>query len=204
LLEKGPARGDARRAFFFLDASPSPFMASFFRVVLACLVLLSTSARASPPLPGDDSLRARLKACLLLGDIQCVVSQYLSVEGLTKAPDWLLRFQSSFAVANRQAGKCVEVAKGIYQGLFRLGQRPEYLRVTVEGEGRLLGFDELANGVLVRTHQLAVTGYHVAVRWGDKVLDAYTGPAGLPVTEYTQRLAASPGSKIIIEAVESP
>jgi hypothetical protein len=145
-----------------------------------------------------------LKACLLLGDLQCVVTQYLVLHGISRAPDWLVVFQNAFSVANRQAGRCVLVARNIHQGLSRLGQRPEYVRVTVEGDGRLLGFDELANGVLVRTHQVATTGYHVAVKSGDKVLDAYTGPAGLKLSEYAHRLVTSPGARIVIELVEEP
>lgn len=177
---------------------------AIYRLIPLALLLLIGDAHGAPPAPGDDSPRARLKACLLLGDLQCVVAQYLLLQGTNRAPDWLVIFQNSFSIANRRAGRCIEVARNIHLGLSRLGQRPEYVRVTVEGDSRLLGFDELIDGVLVRTHQVATTGYHIAVKLGDRVLDAYTGPAGLKLSEYTQRLITSPGSRLVIELVEEP
>jgi hypothetical protein len=157
----------------------------------------------SPPLPGDESIRARLKACLLMGDLNCVVTHYLLLKDIGRVPDWLVAFQNAFAVANQKAGECTKVAKTIHEGLTRLGQNPEFLRFTIRGRAMVMGFDEISNGVLIRTHQLSTRGYHVAVRLGDKVIDAYTGPAGLPFREYMARLNTSPGSTIAEEVVQT-
>jgi hypothetical protein len=102
-----------------------------WRSLLVAFLLAAGTAHGAPPVPGDDTPRARLKACLLLGDLQCVVAQYLVLHGAGRAPDWLVIFQNAFSVANRQAGRCMEVARNIHQGLSRLGQRPDYVRVTV-------------------------------------------------------------------------
>ncbi|MET0404392.1 MAG: hypothetical protein ABW123_18415 [Cystobacter sp.] len=40
----------------------------------------------NPPLPGDDTLRARLKTCLLAGEMACVVDQYLLLEDIGRVP----------------------------------------------------------------------------------------------------------------------
>ena len=51
------------------------------------VVALTLSA---PPQPGDSTIRARLKACVLLGDMECVVAQYLALKSLGRMPDWLV------------------------------------------------------------------------------------------------------------------
>jgi hypothetical protein len=185
-------------------------------VVLICLVPIrglasSPGAMAplpslvlgTPPLPGDESIRARLKACILLGDLTCVVDQYLLLKDIGQVPGWLVAFQNAFAAASRKAGECERVAKTIHEGLTRLGQRPEYLRFSVQGQVKVLGFDEFSQGNLTKTHQISTLGYHVAVKLGDKVIDAYTGLAGLPVHEYMARLSTSPGSKVVEEVVQT-
>jgi hypothetical protein len=157
----------------------------------------------APPVPGDDSLHAKLKACLLAGDVACVVTQWMALKGTEQAPEWLSQFQRAFELTNRQAGRCVGVAKDIYLGLHKLGQRPQYFRITVTGEHRRnQGFDEIVNGALVRSHQLSTNGYHVAIRLDGRLIDAYTGLAGLPEEDYLQRLVPYPGMQILTEVVE--
>lgn len=158
----------------------------------------------SPPSVGDDSIRARLKACLLLGDLRCVVDQYLLLEDLGRMPTWLVAFQNAFAVASRRAGECVNVARLVHEGLRKLGESPRFVRFTVEGRYKLLGFDELSNGQRLRSHQLAVTGRHIAVMLEGRVVDAYTGLAGLPLNEYVHRLVVHPTSRIAYEVVSEP
>lgn len=76
--------------------------------------------------------------------------------------------------------------------------------MTLVGEHRpILGFDEIVKGVLVKSHQVATNGLHVAVRLQGKIIDAYTGLAGLPEEEYLQRLVPYPGMKIAVEVVDS-
>jgi hypothetical protein len=172
-------------------------------LLLILLCLIPSRGLGNPPLPGDESIRARLKSCLLMGDLNCVVDQYLLLKDIGRVPGWLVAFQNAFAVANRKAGECEKVAKTIHEGLTRLGQSPEYMRFTIRGPAKVMGFDEVSNGVLLKTHQLSTRAYHVAVRLGDKVIDAYTGPAGLPLSEYMARLNTSPGSKILEEVVQT-
>lgn len=164
---------------------------------------LPTFVLGTPPLPGDESIRARLKACLLMGDMNCVVTQYLLLKDLGRVPDWLVAFQNAFSVANQKAGACEKVARTVHESLLKLGQRPEFIRFTIHGPARVMGFDEISNDGVAKTHQLSTLGYHVAVKLGDRVIDTYTGLAGLPVREYTARLSTSPGSQIVDEVVQS-
>jgi hypothetical protein len=158
-----------------------------------------------PPAPGEDSIRARLKACLAMGDLACVATQWSLLTGTDKVPKWLADFQHAFQAANQKAGKCTQVAQTVHQALQKLGERPEYLRITVTGEGRkFLGFDEIVNGVLVKTHQVATNGFHLVVRLNGRIIDAYTGRAGLPEEEYFRRLHPYLGMQLFTEVVESP
>lgn len=136
-----------------------------------------SSITQTVPIPGDDSLTARIKACIAMGDVTCILTQWMAVKGVDRVPEWLALFQKSFEPANRQAGACVKVATSIHHGLLRLGQRPNFLRITLAGEQRkILGFDELVNGLLVRSHQIATN---------------------------VQRLVPYPGMTVMVEVVES-
>jgi hypothetical protein len=157
----------------------------------------------SPPGPQDDTVSARLKSCLLQGDMQCVVNEYLLLKDMGRMPGWLVAFQNAFAAASRRAGECERVARAIHQGLLQFGQRPAFIRFTVEGQSPLLGFDLIENGVVVKNLQVSTLGYHVAVKLGDRVVDAYTGLAGLPLAEYMVRLSTAPGSHVIHHVVET-
>lgn len=170
---------------------------------LVAVLLFCQVARASPPGPQDESIRARIKACLLLGEMQCVVDQYLLLKNLGRMPGWLVAFQNAFAVANRRAGECEKVARAIHEGLLKFAQKPVFIRFTVEGSRKNLGFDVLEDGVLVKNLQVSSTGHHVAVKLGDRVIDAYTGLAGLPLREYIARLSTDSGSRILQETVEA-
>ncbi|WNG33526.1 hypothetical protein F0U61_07770 [Archangium violaceum] len=170
--------------------------------VLLVVLLLCLVARAAPG-PQDDSIRGRLKACLLLGDMQCVVTQYMALKDLGRMPDWLVAFQNAFAVANRRAGECEKVARAIHRGLVRFAQKPVFIRFSVEGETKLLGFDVVERGVLVNNLQVSTTGHHVAVKLGDRVIDAYTGLAGLPLQQYMARLSTDSNSHVIQQVVEA-
>ena len=127
----------------------------------------------TPPGPQDSTISARLKACLLQGNMRCVVDEYMLLKDLGRMPGWLVAFQNAFAVTNRRAGECERVARTIQQALLQLEQRPVFIRFTVEGQSPLLGFDMIENGVLVKSQQVSTLGYHVAVLLGDKVIDAY-------------------------------
>ncbi|QRK05743.1 hypothetical protein JQX13_37190 [Archangium violaceum] len=74
-------------------------------LILLCLLPLSGLASSpetmaplpslvlnTAPLPGDESIRARLKACILMGDLNCVVDQYLLLKDIGRVPGWLVAF----------------------------------------------------------------------------------------------------------------
>ncbi len=157
---------------------------------------------SNPPGPQDESIRARLKSCLLMGEMQCVIDQYLLLKGIGQMPGWLVAFQNAFAVTNRRAGECEKVARAIHQGLSELAQKPVFIRFSVQGKYPQLGFDVVENGVLVKNLQVSSNRYHVAVKLGDRVIDAYTGLAGLPLREYMARLTTRPESQVLQEIVE--
>ncbi|HEX8536686.1 MAG TPA: hypothetical protein VF664_04430, partial [Cystobacter sp.] len=78
-------------------------------------------------------------------------------------------------------------------------------RFRVEGESGLLSFNDAStNGAVVKSYQVAITGNHLAVKLGDKIIDAYTGLAGLPLTEYMKRLGTSGVSQVLHEVVTAP
>ncbi|OJH36882.1 hypothetical protein [Cystobacter ferrugineus] len=172
--------------------------------LLLMLCLLPLRVLGNPPLPGDDSIRARLKACLLAGDMACVVDQYLALQDIGRVPGWLVSFQNAFALTNRKAGECERVARTVHEGLVKLGERPEFIRFSVSGPSRVrvLGFDETTQGVVVKTHQVSTTGVHVTIRLGNKIIDAYTGLTGLPFQDYVARLRTSPGNRIVDEVLK--
>src|SRR6186997_1167779 len=123
---------------------PTPTWSGVRPALLLLLCLLPWGCSAIPPAPGDDSIRARLKACLLAGDMACVVDQYLVLQDIGRMPGWLVAFQNAFSIANRKAGECEKVARTVHEGLTKLGQRPEYIRFRVEGESGLLSFNDIS------------------------------------------------------------
>jgi len=66
------------------------------------------------------------------------------------------------------------------------GAGQHYLLATGSSEGAagIIGF-ELEDGTV---QQVSVNGFHVAVRCGDRIYDAFTGPTGMRVAEYLTHL----------------
>ena len=157
----------------------------------------------TPPGPQDDTIRARLKSCLLMGDMKCVVDEYLLLKDLGRMPGWLVAFQNAFSITNRRPGECEKVAQAIHMALREFTQRPVFIRFSIRGESKLMGFNVVENGLLVRNLQVSPNAHHVAVKLGDRVIDAYTGLAGLPLREYMARLTTEPGSQVIHQIVEA-
>ncbi len=172
--------------------------------LLLVLCLWPLVGASHPPAPGDDTIKARLKACLVSGDMACVVDQYLVLKDIGRMPGWLVAFQNAFAVANRKAGECERVARTVHEGLVKLGQRPEFIRFSVRGESGLLSFSEASKTGAPKAYQVAVTGNHLAVKLEGKIIDAYTGLAGLPFDEYMKRLGTSGVSQVLYEVVKEP
>lgn len=93
-------------------------------------------------------------------------------------------------------------SEAIHHGLRQMGQAAQFARISVQGPRPLLGFDEMVNGQLVKTYQVSTNGLHWAVRVNGRIVDAYTGLAGLPEEEYMQRLQPYPGARIVVDLLE--
>ncbi|ADO68872.1 hypothetical protein [Stigmatella aurantiaca] len=148
-----------------------------------------------------DSLRIKMVAALARGELATAIALWEAQMG-RKAPEWLRAFQGAFSEANQKAGPCVAVARNIFEGFKRLGERPSYLRFTAEGS-RFLGF-EMRAGEPRSTIQVSERWFHVTVQVKDRIYDAFTGPKGLPLTEYIERLSTEPGATLTRQIVESP
>jgi hypothetical protein len=93
------------------------------------------------------------------------------------------------------------VARKLYEGFTALGRAPQYLRLT-STESEVLAF-EVTAGVPTSTVQISNNNYHVAVRVGSRIYDAFTGPKGLTESEYLGRVF-TPVGRVVLEEVASP
>jgi hypothetical protein len=133
-------------------------------------------------------------AAISRGDLAGAIGLW-ELEMGRSAPRWLLSFQAAFSTDNQRVGPCIKVAQSVYEGFKRLGTNPSYIRFTSQGTQRranLIAF-ELRAGEPSSTIQLSDNSTHYAVQVGERIYDAMTGPTGLLVTDYMQRLF-SPGS----------
>lgn len=148
-----------------------------------------------------DSVRLKVLALLSEGNVTGAVEYFIVATGARQTPRWLQNLQSAFNAANRVAGRCADVARKIHEGFSALGKAPGYIRVT-STESELLAFETRA-GVSTSTVQISDNNYHVAVRVGSRIYDAFTGPQGLTESEYLGRLF-TPAGKIVLEEVAGP
>lgn len=155
-------------------------------VAQASAPVLAEAARAVPGIM--ESTRARLLAALARGDISAAIVAYEADTGRS-APAWLTNLQTAYSAANQVAGKCQEVARTLYTAYDRLGQKPEYIAFRARGQIDYMTFD-LLNG---KNAPVTRTGYHVAIKLGDTIRDAYTGPLGMTLQDYLARLHALRG-----------
>jgi hypothetical protein len=170
--------------------------------------LVSGPVRAAPPsavvtltqpslLAIAESTRLKLLSYLAQGDVVGAIGYYELQTG-NPAPVWLRNLQVAYSVANQTAGKCQEVARTIHAAFMKLGQTPQYIAFRARGREDFLVF-ELASG---KDASVSRNGYHVAVRVGDMIHDAYTGPLGMKFSDYLSRLQALQG--VIWEEVSTP
>ncbi|WNG51305.1 hypothetical protein F0U60_49630 [Archangium minus] len=144
-----------------------------------------------------DSIRFKLLAYLARGDIVGAIALYEAETG-QPAPAWLMDLQGAYSVANQAAGKCQQVARIIYTAFSKLGQTPQYIAFKANQREQYMVF-ELANG---KDAPVTRSGYHVAVKVGDVIHDAYTGPLGMTLSDYLSRLHARQG--VAWEMVSTP
>ena len=181
------------------------------RVLLFGLLLVAGAASgpsqaASPALAARlvqasvlsaDSIHLKLLAYLARGDITGAIAMYQVHTGQA-APAWLMELQGAYGVANQVAGRCQQVARVIHTAFLKLGQTPQYIAFRIDEMKPYMIF-ELANG---KQASVSRTGYHVAVRVGDVIHDAYTGPLGMKLSDYLSRLHAQKG--VVWEMVSTP
>ncbi len=148
-----------------------------------------------------DTLRAQMLAAIARGDVAGAIALW-ELETGHQAPLWLRAMQEAFNTANQRAGPCIEVARSIFEGFRHLGANPSYLRFSAQGS-RFLGF-EMRAGKPSSTVQVSELRMHLVVQVKDRVYDAFTGPTGLPVSEYLKRLVTEEGATITSQVVGSP
>lgn len=148
-------------------------------------------------LAGVDSIRFKLMAYLARGDIAGAIVLYETETGQA-APAWLMELQGAYSVANQVAGKCQQVARILHTAFTKLGQTPQYVAFTTSRQTPYMVF-ELASGKNV---SVSHTGYHVAVRLGDLIYDAYTGPLGMKLSDYLSRMHTQ--QAVVWEVVSKP
>jgi hypothetical protein len=136
----------------------------------------------------SDSIRLKLLASLARGDIAGAIALYETQTGQA-APAWLLDLQVAYSVASQNVGRCQEVARRIHTAFTRLGQSPQYVAIRALDKKNYITFD-MPDG---KVPTLTRNGYHVIVKLEDVVYDAYTGPAGMKLTQYLTQLHAEAG-----------
>jgi hypothetical protein len=139
-------------------------------------------------LAGASSIQLRLLTYLARGDIAGAIVLYEAETG-HPPPAWLLNLQGAYSTANQVVGKCQQVARTIHTAFTELQQKPQYIAFKAKADEEFIVFD-LASG---NSPSITKNGYHVAVRLGERIYDAYTGPLGMTWKEYLSRLHAQQG-----------
>jgi len=163
------------------------------RKLAAVALLLACTCATARPIErdegggGGDSIRWKTLQLLVAGDLDGAGEYYLLATGASQLPKWLVAFQNAFSAANRVAGACERVADDVLEGFKQLGENPSLVRFTTgnsAGAAGVIGFD-VGDGTV---QQVSVNGLHVAVRCGDRIYDAFTGPVGMRIAEYMTHL----------------
>lgn len=135
-----------------------------------------------------ESTRAKVLAALARGDVAGAIAAY-EVHVGSKAPEWLRALQTAFSAKSQEVGKCQEVARILHEAYSRLGRAPEFITFRANASHDYITFDSPGGKALTLTR----SGYHAAVRAGDLIYDAYTGPVGMKLSDYLARLNAIEG-----------
>ena len=168
-------------AFFLVAAEPAYAMAAPH-----ALVVSSTLGQV------PDSVRTKIFAALAMGDVEGAVAAYMVHKGLTDTPRWLQAFQAAFSLASRGMGRCQQVAKDIFAALTRFGASPEYVKIS-SNEGDFLSW----KGKMI----MSENNLHVAVRYGGRIYDAFTGAAGMAEAEYRAAIQCRGELSIIVTGI---
>ncbi|WP_409014981.1 papain fold toxin domain-containing protein [Archangium sp.] len=167
--------------------------------LLLVVGLVSGPVQAAPPasvvtwtqsslLGIAESTRLKVLSYLAQGDIAGALAYY-EIQTGHQAPVWLWELQVAYSVTNQAAGQCQQVARTLHTAFTKLNQTPQYIAFRANQKEQYMVF-EFANG---KHAPVSRTGYHVAVRIGDLIYDAYTGPVGMKLSDYVSRLHARLG-----------
>ena len=148
------------------------------------------------PLFPTSSYDAHVRNLLLAGKVTEALGYVKDHYG--RIPAWLRSYAAAFDAANQAFGRCQHVAKAIHAGFTRLGERPEYVALRTRWDFPVF---RMPDG---KEKALAETGYHVVVKVGDMVFDAYTGPTGMKFADYLSRLSVPSGHSITTAIVSKP
>ncbi len=185
-------------------------------VIQLCAALPATSAKAQPAMEGasyvllaqgghpplravdvagvlPDSLKLKLLAVLARGDTAGAIALWQAHNGTQTVPKSLQAFQAAFSSANRIAGPCARVARDIYEGFSFFGGNSQYVRISSTG-GNYLSWQSRI--------MMSDNNSHSAVRYGGKIYDAFTGPAGMNEAEYLKQIHYA--GEIILKTATSP
>jgi hypothetical protein len=135
-----------------------------------------------------ESTRARLLAALARGDVAGAIAAYENHAG-RRAPEWLRALHTAYSAKSQEVGRCQEVARIIHTAYSKLDKEPQFIAFRANANYDYITFDSPSGKIQTITH----TGYHVAVRIGDTIHDAFTGPVGMRLADYLARLNAAQG-----------
>ena len=153
--------------------------------------LWPTTAVLTAALP--DSVRLRMLALLAEGDIAGAIALWQALTGQTDAPKVLQDLQTAFQVTSRALNSCTHVARTIHEGFRHFGGTPEYVRIS-STQGQFLSWQNRAI--------MSDNNFHVAVRQGGKIFDAFTGSRGMLEKDYLRNIVMA--GEPLINTVASP
>ncbi|WP_143177777.1 hypothetical protein [Cystobacter ferrugineus] len=122
-----------------------------------------------------NSINMHMLSLIARGDIAGAGEYYLLATGASQVPRWFATMQQAFNASNQAAGRCEGVANNVAEGFRKLGQNPQIVRVF-GNQGRFLSWRG--------QKMVSDNNFHVAVLNDGKIVDAYTGPAGMTWAEY--------------------
>jgi hypothetical protein len=153
--------------------------------------LAPTTAVLTSVLP--DSIRLKVLTLLAEGDIAGAIALWQVHTGRTDIPKVLQDLQVAFQVTSRALNSCTQVARTIHAGFRHFGGSPEYVRIS-STQGQFLSWQNRAI--------MSDNNFHMAVRHGGKIFDAFTGSGGMLEKDYLQNIIMA--GEPIIRTVVSP
>ena len=140
-----------------------------------------------------DSIRFKMLARLVEGDLAGAITLWQLHTGKTSIPKILQDLQVAFQVTSRALNSCTHVARTIHAGFKHFGGTPEYVRIS-SSQGQYLSWQNRAI--------MSDNNFHIAVRHGEKIYDAFTGSGGMLEKHYLQSIIMA--GEPIIKTVVSP